>query len=210
MFVNLNMSKKLGKYIAKGSLDLRLKERNITRPIKKIQKSEKKLLLEIKSLIDSGVNNEEIKPVCKNIIDSRMSIQKLKRLQYYVKAIQSYYRKAQLLLLSGETIVEMEKSIQKVNKIMTTESMDETFIAMENESGELNLNLEQVTALLDDLDFVDPLQDEDSYVNKIIQTLEQTEPKNIEITINEIVATDNLLPEIPKEIFEVEPNSLNS
>jgi DNA repair ATPase RecN len=194
------MSRKLGKQIAKGSIDSRLKERNISRVIRKIQKSEKNLLREIKSLIDSQAGQEDIYLATKNLVDSRKTIQKLKKLQNYVKVIQSFYRKAQSALLNGETMDVMARSLNAMNKIMSMENLDETMIAMESELDELDLNLDLISKALED--YADPLIDEEQYINDIIKTLEKARPEEIETEITKIVATDNLLPEVPRELFE--------
>ena len=191
---------KIGKQIAKGTLDSKLKERNIIRTIRRIQKSERRLLREVKSMIDGNMSKDEIVPVCKNVLDSRKSIQKLKRLQYYVKSIQSFYRRAQLALINGETMENIARSMNVVNRVLSMESIDETMSGIENELDELNLNLDQVNEILND--YSDPLINEDAYINNIIDKLKEAKPEEVELKISEIIDQD-LLPDVPDELFEV-------
>lgn len=190
---------KLGKQIAKGTLDSRLKERNIKRTIRKMQKSERGLLLEVRKLLENN-QKDQATILAQNIITSRKTIQQLGRLQFYVKSIQSFYRQAQLALIKGETIDTIARSLTAVNRILSIESFDQTLDAIETELETLDISLDQATEILED--FSDPLVNTDVYIDNIINELENAEPEQIQSKISDIVSTENILPKIPEEILD--------
>ena len=63
-------------------------------------------------------------------------------------------------MIKGESIDSIAEVLTKVNRLMSADSLDQTFMAIENEMEGLNLNLEQANESLEMLD--EPI-DEDEY-----------------------------------------------
>ncbi len=188
------MSKKMSKEITQGLLKSRLTEKKVDRSILKMQKSQKKLLFEIKNLIDSN-NDDQARLLAGEIAQSRKAIKKLGKLKFYVRGINFFFKDAQLHMIKGESLENIAKALIKVNKIMSIDSLDETFMAIENEMEELNLNLEQADQTLEVLD--DPI-DEDEYVDNVIKELSSVKKDEIIPKINDLVNLNKLIPPIPK------------
>ena len=188
------MSRKISKEITQGLLKSRMTERKVDHSINKLQKSQKKLLFEIKGLLDSN-NTDEARLLARELVQSRSSIKQLGKLKFYVRGIQFFFKNAQLQMIKGESIDSIAKVLTKVNRLMSAESLDQTFMAIENEMEGLNLNLEQANESLEMLD--EPI-DEDEYVDEVIKELSTTKKENIVPKINELVNLKKLIPPIPK------------
>ena len=190
----LVMSKKISREITQGLLKSRMTEKQVDRSIKKLQKSQKKLLLEIKGMIDSH-NIEEARLLARELVYSRSSIKQLGKLKFYVRGIQFFFKNAQTQMLKGETLDNIAEVLTKVNRIMSVETLDQTFMAIENEMEGLNLNLEEASEALE---FLDEPIDEDEFVDEIITELQSVKKEDAIPKINELVSLKKLLPAIPK------------
>ncbi len=188
------MSKKVSREITQGLLKSRMTERQVDRSIKKMQQSQKKLLYEIKSLIDSN-NEAEARVLLKELVQSRNSMKQLGKLKFYARGIGFFFKNARVQLIKGEALDNIAEVLTKVNSIMSAESLDQMLFAMDNEMETLNLNLEQANETLEDLD--EPI-DEDEYVDEIIHELGSVKNEQVAPKINEIVDINKLLPSIPK------------
>lgn len=198
------MSRKLGKMITKGTLDSRIKERNIKKTIRKMQKLERSLLFDVRKLLETNQKDQAIL-LCRNIIDSRKTIQYLGKMRYYVKGIQSFYRQAQLALINNESMEMIGKSLDVVNRVLSSDSVEESMMLIENEVDLLDLNLAQATEILDE--YSDPLADADKFVDSVIKEIESAKPEEISGQIDKIISIERILPSIPDEVFEPKKSS---
>jgi hypothetical protein len=194
------MSKKNSHEVRQGLLKSRLTEKQIDRSLKKMQRSEKKLLLEIKHLLDSN-NEQEARLLTKELLSSRKTIKELGKMKFYMRGIQHFFKSAQVQLLKGETLDTIAKSLIKVNQIMSTESLDKTFIALESEFEELNINMEQAN---ESLELLNEPNDEEDFVEDIISELKSVTKEKAPTKINELVSLSKILPPIPKFDNETE------
>lgn len=188
------MSKKISNDIRKGLLQSRMSERKVDKAIKKMNKSEKKLLLEVKELLDSN-NEEEARLLVKELVQSRSHIKNLVKLKFYARGIEFFFKNAQTQLIKGEAMDDIARVLTKVNRLLSMDDLNQTFFAIEQESEELNLNLEQAAESLSSLD--DPI-DEDEEVDQIISELSATSHEQIIPKINELVDINKLIPSVPK------------
>ena len=188
------MSKKISNEIRQGLLKSRMTERHIDRSINKMNKSNKKLLFEVKKFLDSN-NTTEAKLLVHELVQSQNSIKQLGKMKFYVRGIQYFFKSAQIQMLKGETLDQVARVLTKVNKMMSMESLDQTFFMIESEMEELDLNLEQSTA---SLEFLDEPIDEDEFVDQVISELKSVKDDKIVPKINELVSLNKLLPAIPQ------------
>lgn len=188
------MSKKIAKEIRQGLLQSRMSERKVDRSIKKINRAQKKLLFEVKQLLDSN-NDNEARLLVKELAQSQKTIKNMVRMKFYCRGVNYFFKNAQTQMIKGEAMEDIAEVLVKVNRIMSVEDLDQAFLALENESEELNLNLEQATESLETLD--EPI-DDDEYVDNIIKELQGTEQEKVVPKINEIVDLNKLIPSVPK------------
>ena len=188
------MSKKLRLQITQGLVKSRMAEKKVDMSIKKMQQSQRKLLYEIKNLLDSN-NDDDALLLAKELAQSRSSIKQLGKMKFYFRGIQFFFKNAQSNMVKGESMDEIAHVLTRVNNLMSAENLDQTFMAVENEMESLDLNMEQVDYSLESLD--EPL-DEDEYADQIINELKTTNSESIGPKINEMVNLTKLLPSIPK------------
>lgn len=187
------MSKKISKEIAQGIITSRMTEKKVDRSIRSLQKSQKKLLYEIKGLLDSN-NADDARLLAVELAQSRTSIKQLGKLKFYCRGIQFFFKNAQMQMIKGETMDQIAHVLTKVNKMMSIESLDRTFLAVEDQMETLNLNLEQTDDALESLD--EPI-DNDEYADQVLSELKSVKPDEVSTKINELVSISKLLPSIP-------------
>ena len=198
-------AKKLQKKVQKGYTEARISEKLLFRQIKKIQKSEIKLLREIRNLIDDN-QIDEARLLASNIISSRKTIQKLGKMRFTLRSIQMQFKEAQTALIKGETVENLANALGYANRLINADSIDEAFIHLETEVETLSDNLDQSDNLLEELsDFNDPLSNEDEFVDNILVELGKISKKQLNSKIEEIIKIDSLLPKVPEDI-KVAPN----
>ena len=195
-------SKKLQDKVRKGYTEARISEKMLLRQIKKIQKSERRLLLEIRTLIDEN-QIKEARILAMNIIDSRKTIQKLGKMRLTIRNIQMQFKEAQTALIKGETVENLVNALGYANRLVNADSIDEAFLHLETETETLSNNLEEADNLLEDLgDFTDPLANEEEFVDTILVELGKIPSKKVNAKIDEILKIDSLLPKVPETTAE--------
>ena len=188
------MTKKISKEITDGLIKSKMTEKKVDRSIIKMQKSQKKILYEIKDLIDSN-NDSEARLLAKELAQSRNSIKQLGKLKFYIRGINFFFKNAQIQMIKGESVKDISNILIKLNNMMSVESLDQGFMALENEMEGLNLNLEQADQALENLD--NPI-DEDEYTDEIIKELSSVKKEEVAPKINDLVNLKKLLPQIPQ------------
>ena len=123
-------------------------------------------------------------------------------MKFYVRGIQFFFKNAQVALIKGETLETIAKTLTKVNKMLSLDSLDKTFVAIESELTTLDINLEQNIESFDAIE--DPIDHEDEYVDQIVSELQHVEKDKTSHKIHELLSIDKLMPPIPKFSAEEE------